>query len=661
MAKHLAPETKRQSRQTTVKSLRLPKLPTMPKLIQLPKKKRKYRKNYVREFSLREVIPLLAAIILFVAACWIRPAGLLGVFAFLIPTVAAAFSPALRIGQQLLRRKAPDEDLLVLLAVVLAFAIGEYAAAAIAMILYRAGELVEAYVLAGGEGAVDALRERLPEKAKVVTEDGIEIRSPERVQVGELIAVSVGELIPLDGEVVRGHSSMDMSALTGEEGEFPIAAGSRVYAGCVNLTSELLVRVSGTLEDSAVAKVLGSLAEKDNKKTRAEKETTRIAVYYVPAMAALAAIVGILLPALRGEWVKWLYRASVILLLASPSALVLSIPLAYRGALCNAANRGVTANGPISLEELAKTKTMVFGKTGTITEGKYVITDVFPDGVSSKKLLAVAAAAESYSEHPIAAALKAAAGWTPDVAEGVLEVEELQGRGISAFIEGRHVYVGNAALLEEHGILYKVPVRSGAAIHVAVENVYWGHILVSDRTREGAFDALEGLRVQGIRNMVMVTGDVLSVSRPIASSMNFDMVKAELTPQAKINAIEYLQEAKGDDSNLAYVGDGIHDEDLLAAADLGLTVHALKSRSALENADIAVLGSEIRVLPEVMQLAAAARRISLVNMIAVGGTKLVLLVLALFGVLPILAACLCELAVTAFAMFNALRTFRMEL
>ena len=660
MAKHLGQDNGKHGTKAAVKtplSFGDAKLPELPKVFRGKKKKKKYAKAYERVFSLQELIPVLLAVVLFLAVCFAPVSGWPRIAIFALAALSAAFPILQRIVVRVLDRKLPDEDLLILLAVILAFVLKEYAAGAVAMILYGIGQLLEAYVLTAGNGALEPFRDLLPEKARLETDQGPVDTVPENLAVGDVVRVLPKEMIPADGVLVQGKTKADFSPLTGAEDFRELGAGSEIYAGCMNETEEVLVRVTRLFDDCAMAVRLNHLHTVSKNRTRLEKLIAKISTFYVPGIAVLALIIGVAVPVGGGDWGTWLKRAAVLLLLSSPSALVLSVPLAFRGAIQNAAKNGVTIKAQERIVDLANTKTMVFGKTGTVTTGEYTITDIFPDGVDAKELLSIAAAAESHSEHPIAKALKQAARWSDAVGASVLQVEELPGRGVSAFIEGRHVYVGNASLLEEHGIWYKVPSRAGAAIHVAVENVYWGHIMVSDKPRENAFDALEELRVQGVGNMVMLTGDVLSVSRPIAASLNFDMVKAELSQQGKLSAIDYLQAAKGDRSKLCYVGDGIHDSELIQKSDLGIAMNALKAENAMETADFAVLGNDIMTLPILMRICVSAYRISWMNTFFLAGVKLILLVLALTGVLPLMAAAIVELISTGLMMFNALRVY----
>ena len=328
--------------------------------------------------------------------------------------------------------------------------------------------------------------------------------------------------------------------------------------------------------------------------------------------------------------------------------------------MTRASRGGILLKSKTVLEKLSHTKTLIFGKTGTITDGNYTISDVVANRVKEKDLLAVAAAAESSSRHPIALAIKQAAGWTAEDSEKVLEIEEIPGRGVTAFIDGKHVYVGNAALLEEHGIWFQVPSRSGAAVHVAVENEYWGHILLADKIREGAFDAIEELRSEGVDDIVMLTGDVRSVTAPLARSLNFDMVKTELSTEDKLSAVSFLRKGLGKGESLAYVGDGFHDSALFESADVGIALDAMGMNESTSAASVLLIDEDILRVPDALRIAVRSDRIIKENLILAAAVKLVLLVLALCGVLPILTASIVDTLASCLVSLNALRCFMIQ-
>lgn len=374
------------------------------------------RRTYERSFELFEILLLLAAALLFLLGCFL-PAGWTKLLAFAAAAVLAALTPLRRCFRRVGSRRLPDEDLLVLTAVILLFCLREYAAGTLALILYRFADLVQAYALARGEGGMDLLRGILPEKARLDVGNSYEETVPEAVQPGDVLLVMAGEVIPVDGEVVDGVSEIDLSSLAGAECTKSVAVGSEVLSGSVNVSGDLKLRALRSFEDSAAALLISSFSASEQSDSYTERKINQYVSLFVPLMLALTVLIGLVPPLFNGNWAAGLHRAAVLLLISSPAALAISVPMTYTGALACASRHGILAKGKERIEQLARVKTMIFGKTGTITDGKYVITDVFPHGVTERELLSVAAAAESYSRHPIAVALKQAAGWTKEVAD----------------------------------------------------------------------------------------------------------------------------------------------------------------------------------------------------------------------------------------------------
>ena len=656
MAKHQAAK-KARLKLPRIQQPTLPRMAKMPQLLKKRPRRKAVRRHYAREFSLREILPVAVALLVFVAAVVAPLEPLYKGIAYGLAALAAGFPVLFRFLKRCFAGRFLAEELMVLAGVVLAFCLGEYAAAALTTILYRIGELAQGYLLAANEASVEAFREILPARARLETDEGSVLTAVERIVPSDMIRVEPNEIFPLDGVILEGQTQVDDAPITGESLPYSRKEGEEVLAGTRNLTGAVLVQVTREYNENMLSFVLEDLEHAERTSTRLEKLGDRISTVFVPVMAAIALLAGLVVPLAGGQWGVWLRRAAIVLLMSSPSVLAISVPLAYAGGVLSAAGHGIYTKSRGMLENLAHTKCMVFSKTGTITEGKYTITEVVPDGVDVRTLLSVAAAAESGSRHPIAQALKQAAGWTDDVKNSVLQVEEIPGRGVSAFIEGRHVYVGNAALMEQHGILYQVPNRAGAAIHVAVENNYWGYIMISDQVRSGAFDALESLRVLGVNNQVMLTGDVLSVSRPMAAALNFDMVKAELSPEGKLSALEYLKDAQGEGAKLAYVGDGINDNAMIQAADLGIGMNALKNSFVLDDADVAIMGNNIQSIPAAVRIAMGADRAARVNLWCFAGIKLLGVLLALTGVLPFAVAGAAEMVLSSFTALYALRVY----
>ena len=649
MAKHLN-TSETLSREQADKKRKAP-----PRLIRWKApKKRKFR--YEREFSRREILPLAISALLFAASLAV-PYGIFRLAAFAITAIVAGLSSLRRAAVAVLYLKWPNEDFLPLLAGLLCFLSGHYATGALLVILGKLCELTQAYVLERCARGVEALGDVLPEKAHRVLEFGTEDLLPEELREGDCFVVYPGEAIPVDGELISGSSTADSSMFGGPEEPFPIEAGDRVLSGTLNVSDTIRLRAVHSFADSGLSRHIQSLKSAGKGKTKLEKLFDRISAWLAPALCLIALLTGLVAPALDGDWEKGLVRAALVLFLASPAALVLSVPIAYQGGLSCASRSGLRMKNKTVLYSLAHIKTLVFGKTGTITDGKYRVTDVVSNKASREELLRIAAAAERDSRHPIALAIKEAAGYKLEDGARVLSSEEIPGRGVSAMIDGRQVYVGNAALLEQHGIWFQIPKRSGAAIHVAVDNVYWGHILLGDKLREGAFDTVEELRSLGVRNLVMLTGDVRSVTAQLARSLSFDMVKTELSSEDKLSAVDYLRGSLGKGECLACVGDGFHDAALFERADLGIALHAMGDDTQEATADVLLMDDDLQRIPDAVRIANGTEFLVLESALVLGSVKLLLLLFTLVGILPAIPAALIYTLTDCLVSLNALRAF----
>lgn len=523
------------------------------------------------------------------------------------------------------------------------------------LILFRAVRLLETFVSERCGAALKALPEIKPDTANVETAEGVLNVEPDYVNVGDIIQVPAGERIPLDGIIIEGVTTVDTSAISGQARPWDVAAGYKVYSGCTNVTAPIRVRVTKSFEQSTAARLVRMSEKAAQFSSSQENFIRKFISIYTPSMLALALVLAVVVPMFNAEWLEMLRRAAIVLICACPSAAVLSVSLAYIKSIGAAAKLGIFVKGEDCIESMAMAETMVFDKTGTITEGRYVITDVFPVNMTERELLTTAASAEVFSRHPIAYALREAVGIRSAKDMKVTQVEEIPGRGVSAIVGDALVYVGNTALLEEHGISCELPSRSGAAIHVAIDGKYCGHILVADRIRSGAFDALESLRVQGIKKMVLLTGDVLSVARPLASKLNFDMLRAELKTEDKLSALAYLMSNKGSKSSVAFVGDGYNDRTLMERVDVGIAMGALGSEAAFMSADVLVMDRDIRKLPKAIGISRLASHISLENIAAGICVNLAAAVLGAAGILSVTAAVIVCFAVSAAVLGNTLR------
>ena len=617
------------------------------------------RRRHERGFTAPEVIQIAASSVLMMLVWLIPTAGWLRVLSFAAVVIFAGFPIILDAAESVINGELLESDVLMTLGAVVAFCLGEYPTAIFIMIIHRVALAVEAYALSEKQRYLDNILSVLPREACVETAEGTEHTSPESVNVGEILVVSPGEKIPLDGVVTEGMSALDTSPLTAETAPRTVAPGSVAVSGCINLTNTLKIRVMRSFAESTVRCALDMISTEGKKRSDTEKQAFGAARLITPVVLFLGLLIALIPPIVSGGWKEWIGRGVLFVCLSGSVSLTASVPLSFLGGLGSAARWGIFANGGACLEKLSKAETFVFDKTGAITEGRFTVTDVEPVRISEKELLAIAAAAESRSSHPIAQALRLACeGELPEEDEN-LQIEEIPGRGVSAFIGGKHVYVGNSMLLTDHDIDFSAPSRSGTVIHVAVDGVYAGHIILTDKVKEGAFDAIEGLRANGVTNAIMFTGDVRSVARSVAASLNFDMVRPELTPKAKISAVEYLMATKGSGTSLAFVCAGNSDLPAMERADVGIAMGALRYGNALAMADVSVMGDDIRRLPLALRISRAVRRTSL-NIILVSlAVKAALLLLGALGIMSIWLAMLCELIVLCYTVFLSLRTFNL--
>lgn len=604
------------------------------------------------KFSGMRLLLLAAGFVLLIAALFLPKDGWIRIALSAAAFLLAGYDVLEDAVKSVIHGQILDERLLITLASIAGFCIGEFAGAAAVMLCFRAGEMLQDTAEERSRKTAEALEETLPRMARVQRGDEVTELAPDEVQVGDTIIVEPNEVIPLDGEVLEDMTAVDVSPLTGRAGTRTLNAGGAAMSGCINITRTISIRVTREFKDSTVRRLCDIAANTADVRSGQERFTARFARIYTPAAVIFALVIAVLPPLFGGEWVKWIGRGLTVLVLSSPCAMAVSVPLAYSAGIRRAARSGMYAKAAQDIESFTKTDTVVFDKTGTVTEGRFAVTEVFPESMSEQELLNIAATAESCSRHPIARSLREAGSIRPSEGE-VLEIEDIPGRGVSAFIDGHHVYVGNAALLEEHGISFSVPSRPGAAIHVAVDNVYAGHIMIADRIKDGAFDALEELRAQGVKSLVMLTGDVRSAAKTVASSLNFDMVKAELTLDGKITAVEYMLSKKATGACLAFVGDGVGDAPVMTHADIGIALGAVNEYSAIDAADVVLMDEDIRALPEARSLCRNVTDTAGQNILLSLAAKAILVVLGVFGVINIWIAALAELCVLAAAIANA--------
>lgn len=620
-----------------------------------PKAPKKRPDRDYRDVNWKDIaLPVVAAAALVLV--WMLPTtGWVRAVSFLIPYLIGGFDGVMEAIERLANKEFLHKEPLTVLASFAAFAVGAYPEAVLLVMLLKICSLVERAAVNRGRKETSTLLNIRPDSAKVETAEGILEITPDYVNIGDIIVVEPGERIPLDGVILEGISAIDLSPLAGKSKTVAMTAGYRVLSGCINVTSSIRVRVDTSFEDSTVNRLLRLAEEAPAGKSLWEKHIGQAARFYTPVVFITALLLAIVPAAIHGQWAEYIRRAVVLLIAAYPGELLASVPLAFYGCAGCMAKNGVFVKSFRLLDALASADTFVFDKTGTITEGRFAVTDVFPEGISEQELLGIASTAEQLSAHPIALALREASSPFALAPDDELSAEDIPGRGVRALVGGKEILVGNAALLEENGIGYKVPSRSGGAVHVAVNRKYCGHILITDRIKRNAYDALENLRIQGVKKTVMLTGDVLSVARPIASKLNFDMLKAELTPEEKRTAVEYLIDNKGGTSTVAFVGDGINDAALLRGADVGIAMGALGSAPAMENADILLMDKDIGKLPLAVRAARTTGMVVKLNVTVAAALKLLLVAGGAAGLIPIVLAAAADAAVFTACMIYSLR------
>ncbi len=599
---------------------------------------------------------LAASLMLLIVIPFLRLDGWMVMAAYAVPALLALADPA---ADALVRIKAGDRlcpSVLSCLAAGILFVLGDYTEAVLLPIFTTAARLLEEHLVKNNEDARKDALDILPKYAVRVSEDGLQRVDPAEVNTGDILLVSAGERIPLDGIIIEGITTVDTAAVSGQRSPWAVNTGYRVYSGCRNLTSDIKIRVTRPYKQSTVKKLVDLAESAADFPSEQEQAAARFNRFFVPALVILA-VLALFIPIFRHNWAFWLRRAAVLLIAARTCTESFSLPLLYRRSLLLAGKDGVFAKGGDCLEALARAETMIFDKTGTITEGRYAVTDVYPVKMSERQLLSIAATAESFSRHPIAAAIRETAGRVDERILKRIRIKDIPGRGVSALIDGRQLFVGNAALLEENGIHYNIPARPGTAIHVSVDKRYCGYIIVADKVRRRAFDALENLRVNGIQKLVLLSGDVMSVARPVASRLNFDMLRAELKPEEKAKAVNYLMKNKGARSSIALVEEGSNISRMMSDTDVGIAMGALGSEMALACADLLIMDRDIFKLPHMVALSRHVYRLGAENLY--GGAAVQVLV-ALFGMLGVFTPLAAEIIGFVLSLLLLANTFRMK-
>ncbi len=579
---------------------------------------------------------------------------------YLLPYLVVGWDTLKEAGEALLHGEALDENFLMSIATLGALTIGflpgaetQFPEAVFVMLFFQVGEMFESIAEGRSRRSISHLMDIRPDTANR-EENGAVVAVPaDSVHPGDILIIRPGEKVPVDGTVLSGDSSLDTVALTGESVPRGIHSGDEILSGCVNLSGVLRVRADKAAGESTASRILELVEDATERKSRSESFITRFARIYTPIVVALAVLLAIIPSLITGAWATWIYRALMFLVVSCPCALVISIPLTFFGGIGGASRKGILVKGSAFLDTLSRVQTVVFDKTGTLTEGVFTVTAVHPETLDQQELLHLAAHVERHSTHPIAAALRAAYPNEQDACE-IEDIREWAGMGLTGRVNGKQVAVGNDKLMETIGADWHPCELKGTIIHVAVDGVYQGHILISDQVKADAAQAIRDLHAAGIRQTVMLTGDQEDIAAAVAREVGMDAWHAALLPEGKVQQVENLLPQ----GTLAFVGDGINDAPVLARADLGIAMGALGSDAAIEAADVVLMDDKPSKVAQAVRIARRTLRIARENMVFAIGVKLLVLVLAAFGVATMGMAVFADVGVTMLAVLNAMRALR---
>ena len=597
---------------------------------------------------------------------------------YLVPYLTIGYDILKKAGKGILNRQVFDENFLMAIATVGAFAIaladktGEYTDAVAVMLFYQVGELFQSYAVGKSRKNISALMDIRPDYANLETDDGVTKVDPDEVEPGSIILVKPGEKVPIDGTVVEGRTTLNTSALTGESIPREAAVGDEVISGCINITGVIRVKTSREFGESTVSKILELVENSSSRKSRSENFISKFSKYYTPAVCIAAFALAVLPPVIRliagnpAEWGRWIYRALTFLVISCPCALVISIPLTFFAGIGGASRAGILIKGSNYLEQLSKTGIVAMDKTGTMTKGVFEVNGIHHGTVEDEKLLMYAAHAECFSTHPIAKSIRDAylsgrfrkedSGEKPAIlTERVADVEEVGGNGISASVDGKSILIGNARLLNRFGIEAIECHHVGTIVHVAIDGAYAGHILISDMVKPTSAEAIRKIRAAGVRKTVVLTGDAAKVADSVARELGIDEVRSELLPADKVTEVESLLSGKRSGETLVFVGDGINDAPVLSRADIGIAMGALGSDAAIEAADVVLMDDDPVKISKAIGIARKCMRIVYENIVFAIGVKLLCLLLGALGMANMWMAIFADVGVMVLAVLNAIR------
>lgn len=612
----------------------------------------------------KDLAKLIAGFVLYGAALYLEKTidnEIYPLLLYLASYVFVGLEVLIKAIQNIARGQLFDENFLMALATIGAFAIGQYEEGVAVMLFYQTGELFQSYALNKSRKSIADLMDIRPDYANLLVNGKEEKVDPDDVEVGEIIIVKPGEKVPIDGTVINGHSTVDTKALTGESAPRDIEEGNEILSGFINLSGILEIETTKEADESTVAKILELVENAQSEKSQTENFITKFSKYYTPfvvfAALALAFIPPLVLPG--AEFSDWLYRGLVFLVVSCPCALVISIPLGFFGGIGGASKQGILVKGSNYLEALANSEIGVFDKTGTLTKGSFKVSEVNPENITAEELLFYTAYTESYSSHPIAKAVVKEYNEEIDKSK-ITDIEEIAGRGIQAKIEGKIILAGNSKLMTEKNIAFTENDNIGTIIYVSMDNKYIGNILINDEIKPDAKSTLAGLKRIGLKKTVMLTGDKTEVGEAVAETLGLDEVYTELLPGDKVTSVEKLLKTKSDKGKLFFVGDGINDAPVLARADIGIAMGGLGSDAAIEAADIVIMTDELSKIITGIDISKKTLNIVKQNIVFALAVKAIVLVLGAVGISTMWAAVFADVGVAIIAILNAMRALNFK-
>ncbi|MCI8759620.1 MAG: cadmium-translocating P-type ATPase [Clostridia bacterium] len=610
----------------------------------------------------KRALKILIALLFFILSFTISFQNIgINYFLYIVSYIIVGLEIVWKAIRNILRGKVFDENFLMAIATLGAFAIGELPEAVAVMLFYQIGEFFQSYAVNKSRKSITSLMNIRPDFANVKFHDKLTKVSPEDVKIGDIIVVKPGEKVPLDGKVIEGKSMLDTSSLTGESLPREVQIGHDILSGCINQNGVLTIEVTKEFGESTVSKILDLVENASSKKSKSENFISKFAKYYTPIIVIVAVLLAIVPPLFLGleTFFDWLYRSLSFLVVSCPCALVISIPLSFFGGIGGASKIGILVKGSNYLEALSHTETVIFDKTGTLTEGVFEVQKIETIGISEEDLLRLTAHAESFSNHPISISVKKAYGKEIDQSL-ITQTEELSGFGISAKIEGKNILVGNEKLMQNKQISYQKCEEIGTILYVAIDEKYVGYLVIADRIKKDAKQTIQFLKANHMNETILLTGDRTAVGKSVANQLGIDTVYTELLPNEKAEKLEEIMKKKSKNGKVAFVGDGINDAPVLAISDIGIAMGGLGADSAIEAADIVIMTDEPSKIADAIKISKKTMRIVKENISFAIFIKILVLCLSALGISTMWEAVFADVGVSVIAIINAMRALHVK-